>query len=134
MVAVGRSNPTGGNILVNLFFRNFLSCRYSVRLSVRFAYREKPEYKVKESECLCLINILLQQLNVTFWYLYGFHSVIFAENIRNLENKNLLFWQRGPLLDIADSFSCCLSLNFFFFFAKRAFILCCVYKYCIYKD
>ena len=40
MVAVRRSNPTGGNFLVNLFFRNFF---LSVSFSVRYTYREKSD-------------------------------------------------------------------------------------------
>ena len=40
MVAAPSSNPTGVNILVNLFFQNVMSDRSSVRT----VNREKPEY------------------------------------------------------------------------------------------
>ena len=53
MVVVGRSNPTVGNVLVNLFLpESFLSDRRSVR----FAYREnliaKPKLDQKWTACL----------------------------------------------------------------------------------
>ena len=69
MVAVGRSNPTGGNFLVNLFFQIFLSRRSSVR----FAYGEKPD---------CLLSIVFLPLHnicvsaVQDLYLFHFQRIV----------------------------------------------------------
>ena len=76
MVAVGSSNPTESNFLVNLFFPIFFV--WQIRFSVRFPYREKPE---------CTIDIVMVSRLVCFGQMKPGHLDITLNDLIALKSS-----------------------------------------------